>query len=61
MKYVLRAWQQLQRWFRLLPLGEMCLEAWRQLKRSFKVLALGEMCLEGMGRVEKAVGGVGAG
>ena len=61
MKYVLRAWEQLQRGLQLLPLGEMCFQAWARLERGFKVLTLGEMCFEGMEAVGKGLGGVGAG
>ena len=57
MKYVLRAWGQLQRGFQVLALGETCFEG----KRGFHVLALGEICFEGMGAVEKKVSGVGTG
>ena len=43
MKFVFRAWGQLERGFE------------GQLKRGFEVLALCEICFEGMGAVEKGV------
>ena len=56
MKYVFRAWGQLERGFEVLTLGVKCvLRAWGQLKRGFEVLALGDMCFHGMRAVEKGV------
>ena len=56
MKYVFRAWGQLERGFEVLALGVNCVyTAWGQLKRGFEVLALGEMCFEGMGVAKRGV------
>ena len=56
MKYVLRAWGELNRglrcWHWWVKYG---LRAWGQLKRGFEVLSLGEMCFEGMGAIAKGV------
>ena len=49
MKYVLRAWGQLEREFEVLALVEICFEGMGELKRGFEVVALGEICFEGLG------------
>ena len=55
MKYVLRAWGQLNRGLRCWHWVKYVLRAWGQLKRGLEVLALGEMYFQGTAAFETGV------